>query len=270
MIKYIYDIAGIIEALRGNNRLSRKTDKKGDINEKKSGRVMRWAGILCPVLIAAAVAGYMIYSSVTGNKITVAELVGYAPAHASLAALALLVIYVLKSLSVVFPVTVLYAAGGYIFGPVLGCIVNAAGIAVGCAVQYWMGRASGSHTAERLADKHPRMRSLFGLQDRSPFFAALSARLFGVISGDIISYYFGASGLKFLPFLAGSIIGVLPGLVTVTVLGTSATDPRSPEFIISVAAVVLIFGLSALGKHIIDKKRKTGEKNKNEDGDKSL
>ena len=98
-------------------------------------------------------------------------------------------------------------------------------------------------------------------------FAALSARLFGVISGDIISYYFGASGVHFLPFLIGSICGVLPGLVTVTVLGTSATDPSSPAFIISVAAAVVIFAASALGKYIIDKKHRKKDKTDSDSGD---
>lgn len=102
-----------------------------------------------------------------------------------------------------------------------------------------MGRASGSDAAARLAGKHPRISAVFTVQDRSPLFASLSARLFGVISGDIISYYFGASGVRFLPFLIGSICGVLPGLVTVTVLGTRQqtraplhslyrSPPRSP------------------------------------------
>lgn len=241
------------------------TEDKNNKTNDKSGRGIRIAGILCPAIVIVAAVGYLVYSGITGNRITVDELVEHAPAQASLAALVLVAMYVLKSLSVVFPIAVLYAAGGYIFGPWWGCLVNAVGIAAGCTLQYWMGRASGSHAAERLAEKHPRMRALFEAQGRSPLLAAFSARLFGIISGDIISYYFGASEVPFLPFLAGSVLGVAPGLITITVLGTSATDPRSPEFIISVAAAVVIWGLSALGKRLIDKKRKSGRKKKTDD-----
>lgn len=238
-------------------------DKK-DKHTGVGGRIMR---IICPVLAVAAVAAVFIYSYITGEELTVANLVEHAPAQAGVAAAVMILIYIIKSLTVFFPVTVLYAAGGYIFGPVVGCAVNCAGIAAGCAVQYWMGKASGSGAAAKLAEKHPRISAVFTAQDRSPLFAALSARLFGVISGDIISYYFGASGVHFLPFLIGSICGVLPGLVTVTVLGTSATDPSSPAFIISVAAAVVIFAASALGKYIIEKKHRKKDKTDSDSGD---
>ena len=106
-------------------------DKK-DKHTGVGGRIMR---IICPVLAVAAVAAVFIYSYITGEELTVANLVEHAPAQAGVAAAVMILIYIIKSLTVFFPVTVLYAAGGYIFGPVVGCAVNCAGIAAGCAVQ---------------------------------------------------------------------------------------------------------------------------------------
>ena len=168
MIKYTYGLNGIISLWRGNNQLNDKKDKHTGVG----GRIMR---IICPVLAVAAVAAVFIYSYITGEELTVANLVEHAPAQAGVAAAVMILIYIIKSLTVFFPVTVLYAAGGYIFGPVVGCAVNCAGIAAGCAVQYWMGKASWSGAAAKLAEKHPRISAVFTAQDRSPLFAALSA-----------------------------------------------------------------------------------------------
>ena len=74
-----------------------------------------------------------------------------------------------------------------------------------------------------------------------------------MLSGDIISYYFGASGVKFGYFMLGSLLGVLPGLISVTVLGTSVSDPSSPLFIVSVVLIVAFFLLSLAGRAIYNK-----------------
>lgn len=55
-----------------------------------------------PVLAAAGIAGYFIYLKATGREITVANIVEHAPKSALPAAAVLLVLYVIKSLSVVF------------------------------------------------------------------------------------------------------------------------------------------------------------------------
>lgn len=125
----------------------------------------------------------------------------------------LLVLYVIKSLSVFFPVTVLYAVGGYMLGPVVGCIVNALGVAMGFVIQYRFGSASGHAAAGKISAKHPRIAAMLDAQSRSPVFAVFSVRLFSVISPDLISYYFGAVGVGFGAFMLGSILGVLPGLL---------------------------------------------------------
>lgn len=216
-----------------------------------------------PVLAAAGIAGYFIYLKATGREITVANIVEHAPKSALPAAAVLLVLYVIKSLSVFFPVTVLYAVGGYMLGPVVGCIVNALGVAMGFVIQYRFGSASGHAAAGKISAKHPRIAAMLDAQSRSPVFAVFSVRLFSVISPDLISYYFGAVGVGFGAFMLGSILGVLPGLAAVTVFGTSATDPSSPLFIISAAIAVAVFALTAAGRYISGRKN-ARERSKND------
>ncbi len=239
-----------------NTDKNKETSKEG---RARIGNVLRHA--MFPVLAVVFVGGYLIWSAASGESITVENIVEHTPGGAFPAALMLVLFYILKSLSVFFPVTVLYAVGGYIFGPVLGCVINAVGVAAGCAVQYWIGRSSGSHAAERLCQKHPRIAEFMGAQDRSAVAASFWSRLLGVFSGDIVSYYFGASGTRFWSFMTGSMLGVLPVMILVTTLGTSVSDPSSPMFIISVVLIAAVMVLTLAGR-MIYKKISARKKNK--------
>ena len=87
MIKYTYGLNGIISLWRGNNQLNDKKDKHTGVG----GRIMR---IICPVLAVAAVAAVFIYSYITGEELTVANLVEHAPAQAGVAAAVMILIYI--------------------------------------------------------------------------------------------------------------------------------------------------------------------------------
>lgn len=244
-----------------NANLSTESATVGDVSDRdKSARrgrgLRRLAMFLSPVVIIAVAAVYLIYFIATGRQITVADIVSHAPQHALPAALLLVIFYILKSLSVFFPITVLYAAGGYIFGPFLGMLVNFVGVAAGCLVQLMLGRLSGADAAARLARKYPKMSAVFSAQERHPLTTAFAARLFGVISGDITSHYFGAAGMPVLPCIVGSMLGVAPGLISVTMLGTSADDPTSPLFIITVGIALAVFAAAAVGKKFYDRKHR--------------
>lgn len=257
------------------NNTKNKKDKKQDLdnkNEKASTggerRRRMLIRFLSPAVIIVAAAAYLVYFVATGRQITVADIVSHAPQHALPAALLLVIFYILKSLSIFFPITVLYAAGGYIFGPLWGMLVNFIGVAAGCLVQLMLGRLSGADAAARLGRKYPKMAALFSAQERHPLTTAFVARLFGVISGDITSHYFGASGMPLIPCMVGSMLGVAPGLIAVTMLGTSADDPSSPVFIVTVVVVLAVFAAAAVGKRIYDRRHGDNTADEKEDQDK--
>lgn len=222
--------------------------------------------LLFPMLAVLMIAAYVVYTAVLGHTVTLENLIEHTPESVLPAAIALIVFYILKSLSYFFPVTVLYALGGYVLGPWLGCAVNMLGNAAACALQYFMGRTSGKHAARRLTEKHPRLGKLLEAQERSPIYSVFTVRLFSVVSGDIISYYFGASGADFGHFMLGSLLGVLPGVISVTFLGTSVSDPTSPMFIWTAALSVGIFAVTFAGRRICqglkNRKKRTRENEK--------
>ena len=80
-------------------------------------------------------------------------------------------------------------------------------------------------------------------------FIKMGYRLFEIDPSNTASIFCFA-GVR---FMLGSLLGVLPGLISVTVLGTSVSDPSSPLFIVSVVLIVAFFLLSLAGRAIYNK-----------------
>ena len=64
-------------------------------------------------------------------------------------------------------------------------------------------------------------------------------RLIG-IPLHVASIYMGAAGFDYGKFLLGSMIGLLPEMVSMTVIGMSATDVSSPVFVIALLIKVFL------------------------------
>ena len=69
-------------------------------------------------------------------------------------------------------------------------------------------------------------------------------RVVAILPGDIVSMYLGASGIQFIPFVLGCLLGALPRMIAYTIAGDNIMTPNSPAFIISVLLSVLLAAIS--------------------------
>lgn len=174
----------------------------------------------------------------SGKDVTAESLRDYAPEEPFLAALFMIALYAFKSLSIFFPVIVLHIAAGFLFSPAYALAVNAVGMLVELAIPYWVGRAAGSSHADRLIKKYPRLGEVMSYQQGNCFFTTFFLRVISCLPGDIVSMYFGANRIAFGTYMLGSFLGILPGLVCATFLGTNITNISSPMFWVSVSLTV--------------------------------
>lgn len=188
------------------------------------------------------------------RDITIDELLSYSPENVFLAILFMLGLNVLKSISVLFPIIVLQIASGFLFNPVLAIIVNILGSAIVYTVPYFLGRFTGAEKAEKKIKANPKLVSIFEKQHKHEFFLSFFLRAISCLPGDLVSMYLGALKFCFPKYLIASMLGNLPGLIPATFMGTSITDPLSPEFI--TAAVITVFTalLSVVIYHFHNKK----------------
>lgn len=170
------------------------------------------------------------------------DLLAYTPRSLPAAALLLLCGYALKSLSVVFPLSVLYVGAGMVFPLWMAWGLNLLGLWICVTLPYWVGRISGREVAESVIRTHKKAERISQVVTENQVFTAYLLRVLGFLPGDLVSILLGAMGMEYWGYLAGSLLGLLPAMLIQTTLGGYADRAASPVFWLLCAAMV---GLSA-------------------------
>lgn len=181
-----------------------------------------------------------------GGDLDAGDLLDWSPANPWLAALFLVALYAVKSMSVFFPLVVLYLAGGLLFPLPAAITVNLVGLAVCAAIPYLVGRCSAAETLDRLRKRYPKLAVAERLRQKNHVLFAALLRAVGILPGDVVSLYLGAVRLPFGPYLAGSLLGLAPTMLAVSIMGSNASDPLSPGFLIAAGCDAVIVAASLL------------------------
>ena len=197
-------------------------------------------------LPAAAMLLCMLLFLWKGRSVSWQALSNVMPEKPWLAALVFWGCYAVKSLSVFFPLLVLYAAAGQVFTLPKAILVNIIGMVICESIPYGIGRLSGASLSEKLREKYPKLLVLETLHERGSFPLAALTRAVGIVPGDLASLYFGAVKLPYFPYLWGSLIGLSPMMVADTLLGKGIGGAMSPELLAAFGISVLIAVMSLL------------------------
>lgn len=214
-------------------------------------RFMLFLKILPFILIAVI----FVWFWLSGEKFSVENLLAYSPKNPLLAVFFLLLLYAFKSLSVFLPIMALYIAGGTLFPPFIAILVNLAGTMICTVIPYWLGYFSGADYAQHLLDKYPKIAAFMDAQKKNDIFLCYFLRIISILPGDIVSLYLGASKMNFFNYLIGSLLGVIPGTILCTLMGSSITNPLSPTFLVSTSFTVVLSVASFVGYRIWKKKK---------------
>lgn len=193
---------------------------------------------------AALWAGLILLCVLRADDLSAEGLARLAPENRWLAAAVMLALFALKSVSIVVYSGLLYAASGLLFPLPAAIAVNLAGSLVMATVPYFLGRRAGGAAVEAILDKYPRAAFIRRRRGSSDLLFSYLARMVRLPS-DVVSLFMGAAGVGYRGYLAGSLLGLLPGAVIFPIIGTSAQDVRSPEFILSVCAQLAYTALTA-------------------------
>ena len=141
-----------------------------------------------------------------------------------LAPVLFLVLYCLASL-MFLPTMVLTLAGGAIFGPVIGAILNLIGATFGAAFSFlitrhliydWFSKKRGERLNKLIA----------GVDQKGWMFVAF-LRLFPIIPFNIVNYGLGVTGIKFRLYIITTFIFLIPAEIIYTYFGYAGMDALS-------------------------------------------
>lgn len=188
--------------------------------------------VLLGVFLAGAVA--LVVSVGAPNRGAIEETVRTAGLAGPLVFIGLYVVLTL----LLFPGSVVTAAGGVLFGPAIGTLLAVVGATLGSTGSFLVARRLGRQQVERLAGR--RIGRLDAWLERRGFLAVLYLRLVPVVPFNALNYVAGVTGLSLRDFVAGTALGIVPGTFAFAALGGSFQDPTSPVFLAAVGLLVVL------------------------------
>lgn len=177
---------------------------------------------------------------------SVQTILEFTPQNPLCAAIVLLLLYALKSATVVFPLIILEIATGHLFSIWAALGVNFVGILIVLTVPYWIGRFAGMDAIQKLIQKYPRFEKIIDRQQDNSAFICFFLRIIGCLPGDVVTMYFGATCTPFFQNLIAGALGILPDMILATLIGENIQNLESPMFWISALLTVTLSVLSLL------------------------
>jgi phospholipase D1/2 len=132
------------------------------------------------------------------------------------AALLVIGVYIVGGL-IAFPVLILIAATAAAFGPGLGLAYAAAGSLASAIVTYALGVALGRDTLRSVLG--PRLKRVQRRIVKGGVLAIAAIRLVPIAPFTVVNLVAGASDIRLGAFVAGTILGMLPGWIVMSALG---------------------------------------------------
>ncbi len=170
------------------------------------------------VLLLAA-AGWYFFT----RGISVDQVREYLTSYGIWSAPAFILAYTVRPL-VFFPTSIMTPLAAVLFGPWLGWALTYVGENLSATVAFFAARYFGrsfvrSHEKGFLKKYDDRLRDC-------GFETVLLLRLIPLFPFDFVNYAAGLSAVRYGSYLAGTLLGVIPGLTAYIFLGGSLTDPR--------------------------------------------
>ena len=220
---------------------------------KKSGK------IIAVVFWAALIILCIIYR----DTISAEKIAQTIPKNSYISIIVMLMLFALKGITVVIYGSILYAASGILFSLPLAITVNAIGTVIMTVIPFSIGKKSGEGMMSRLVKNNRKLEMLQDIQNRNEFTVSFFIRMVGLLPADLVAMYLGASGMRYRPYLLGTILGLLPAIVCFSVMGMSIKDTSCVEFIISACVEIGLMLLSVL-LYFIWHRRKNRRKREND------
>jgi len=164
--------------------------------------------------------------------------------------------YIAGSL-VMFPVTLLIVMTAFTFGPLNGIFYSLAGCVLASVITYWIGHSLGKDRVSRLSGS--RVNRLSRRLARHGVIAVGTVRIIPFAPFTIVNLVAGASHIRLVDFVLGTILGMAPGIIVITLfehqIEAAVKDPGPGSFaLLSILAAAIVGAIFIVKSKILDKK----------------
>ena len=206
----------------------------------KTRKVLKAILILCISMFFI----YLIFKyKVFFKYINIRSLRKYILSFGPLAPLALLLIYSLKPLVVVFPAVLLTVIAGNIFGPIKGFSLTMAGVFFSATLAFYLSKSLGKSFVDKIT--RGKLLKLDDNIETYGFKIIFLMRLSTLFPIDPLSYASGLTKMKYTDFIFGTLLGLAPEMLAYSYLGQSTRHPFSKKIFIPIILIVAVAGSGA-------------------------
>jgi phospholipase D1/2 len=196
------------------------------------------------VLVAIAL---VVRSDLVGESGAIAEALRLAEQNrTSWQGLVVVLLAFLLSSLLFIPVNIVIAGTGAVFGPLLGPAYALAGSLLAAAAVFAVGRVLGRNWVRQLATR--RVTAFNRRLQRHGLLAMTVLRLFPIAPFTVVNLIAGASAIRTRDYMLGSLIGMSPGVVLMTLfgdrLGAWLRQPNVANLAVVVAVAALALALA--------------------------
>ena len=144
------------------------------------------------------------------------------------------------------PITLLIVVTAVVLGPYTAFACALGGALIGAALGFGLGQVLGRRIVRELAGA--RLNKLSRQLAKRGLLAVVAVRIIPIAPFIIVNLVAGASHIRLRDFLLGTVLGMTPGILAVSVFSdrlVAALYERSPTAIASLGAVITIIAIAA-------------------------
>jgi len=141
------------------------------------------------------------------------------------------------------PRTIFTVAAGVLFGSVAGLLLTVTATMLSAVAAFWLVRVAGAGLVERYAPPAA-VRWVRSRVEERGLLAVTSLRLIPMLPFCVVNYSAALAGVRFWPYVLGTLVGVLPGTVVIVVLGDAVLGGDPPPAMLAVSVIGAIAGVT--------------------------
>lgn len=207
------------------------------------------------IVVAAAL---FITAAFNYERLTHLDVRGIVAAASSftVAAAAVIGIYLIKSVVFVVPASIIYIYTGMAFPTRDALIINLTGIVLEVTVTFFLGKFLGGDYVNKMMQGKKWSDKLLKVKQRNKLSFLFGIRVLPAFPIDFVSLFLGASGIAFLPYFLISVLGIMPRVVLFTILGDGIYNYIPMKLLVAVAISSIPVALIVWLTYYFRKKRK--------------
>ncbi len=225
--------------------------KKHD-TQKVLLRLLKAAGIIC-FAVAAALIAVVIIMHIDKVQVKYDQYLGALDEFEQKVAnldnkwlimIVIFLLYILRSLSPLYPLPVVWIISGMVFSPMHSFLINLAGMSLINAFRYYTGVQMGEGYWNKVIKKHIEIAPIFEVDAKINPLVLLTLRAVPIFPYNTVSHLYGSFGYPFVKYMLISAAVLVPRLISYSFVGNSVYDPLSSAFYIPLTVILMFTGAS--------------------------